>query len=58
MNGVYYDLGRLTRVLINFDPVETASFGDTVRELLYSDNWQEEEYLESEYLEEPFDLQF
>ena len=31
LNGVYYDLGRLTRVLINFDPVETASFGDTVR---------------------------
>ena len=28
--GVYYDLGRLTRIFIDFEPVEVFSLNDTL----------------------------
>lgn len=33
MAGVYYDFGRLTRVLIDFEPVETAAFVRQMQEM-------------------------
>lgn len=35
MAGVYYDFGRLTRVLIDFEPVETAAFVRQMQEMDY-----------------------
>lgn len=32
MTGLYYDLGRMTRILMDFDPIEAGSFLEMLKD--------------------------